>query len=276
MRPTKKQPHPSRYRFAGILMAALCLLSAGRLSSAFDSLPMEGITYATSPWKPFNYEDQGKCHGLYIDILKEIFEIELGIPLHCRMFPWKRAQASVESGKADFLVTVATGSRLAYAVKSRLPILELYLYVYTYKGHPKQEAMNTITSGRDIRRLDLVPVTNLGNLWHKDNIEIHGVHTEYVPAEANAFQFLARKRADITIEPLYAGNYLISKLGLADRITPTRGRFGPTIFHLLLSKRSTHAKRMNQIDQAIEKVKGSPRYREILDHYETIKQGGGS
>ena len=161
------------------------------------------ITYATLEWIPFSYIDEkGESKGLYFDILKEIFEIEMNIKLNFQMLPWKRAQFNVKNGKADLLLTVATQNRLEYAIKTELPILQLYLYAYTYKKHPKFDEINTVSSGINIKQLNLIPVTNLGNNWHKNNIDNYGVKTHYVPSEEIAFMFLASKRADITIEQI--------------------------------------------------------------------------
>ncbi len=112
---------------------------------ASDKKQTQSITFASLKWIPFCYIDkQGNVEGLYIDLLKEIFETEMGFKLEYKILPWKRAQLEVMNGTADFLVTVATKERLEYAIKSEYPILQLYLYVYTYKGHPKLDVIKTI------------------------------------------------------------------------------------------------------------------------------------
>ncbi len=259
-----------RFRCIRILSLLVCMLGFAHSLSAAENNKIGKISFASSEWQPFSYEDRGERKGLYIDILKQVFEVELGGELHCQFSPWKRAQLKVKTGIADFLVTVPTDKRLEYAIKSEHPILQLYLYVYTYKDHPRLDAIQTISSGMDIKRLNLTPVTNFGNGWHKNNIDKYGVKTIYVPNEENAFRFLALKRADITIEPLYAASFQIKNYGLTDKILPTRARFGPIVFHLLLSKKSPYAGKIKEIDRAIGKVIASPGYREILEQYEKI------
>lgn len=230
------------------------------------------ITLTASSWVPYIYKDNnGNAKGLYIDILSEIFEKEMGLDLKYNELPWKRAQVNLKHGLADLLLTVPTKERLEYAVKSDLPVMELFLYVYTYKDHPRLNEINSIKSGLDIKKLGLIPVTNRGNSWHKLNIDSFGVETYYVNEEENSFRFLSHKRADITIEPLYAGSYLINKLGLASKIVPTKARFEPTLFHLLLSKKSKHIKKMDRINQIIKRLKTSGRLGEILKKYADIE-----
>ena len=234
--------------------------------------PGKAIVFTSPPWKPYIYQDEnGAVQGVYIDILKAIFEEGLQLPVAYVDYPWKRAQKAVKDGQADLIITIATPDRLQYAVKSELPVLEMYLHVYTYRDHPRLAEISTIRSGDDILKMRLKPVTNLGNVWHKNNIDHLGVETHYVPSEENAFLFLAAKRADITIEPLIAGNYLIKQLDLAERIIPTTARFGPLKFYLLLSKKSPFLQRMKEIDQVIDALHQSGRMRYIYDRYQQIR-----
>ncbi|THB74207.1 MAG: hypothetical protein D3926_22420 [Desulfobacteraceae bacterium] len=256
--------------FIFLLMIAICSTCVIQ-AYANDNKQKRPIIYSTPEWAPFNYKNEnGEPIGLYVEILKEIFEKEMDIGLDFQTVPWKRAQSNVKEGTADILVTVATQSRLEYALITEAPILELYLFAYTYKDHPKLDEINTISSGIDIKRLNLTPVTNLGNNWHKINIDDHGVNTHYVPSEKNAFMVLALERADITIEPLYAGSYLINQLGLSNQVVRTSGKFGPIIFHILLSKKSPYSNEIKQINRAIAKVVKSSRYQDILKYYEEV------
>ncbi|NNG01232.1 MAG: transporter substrate-binding domain-containing protein [Desulfobacteraceae bacterium] len=250
----------------------ISIFSSVSIGNADEKDQTGKATYAFSGWEPFSYiDEQGEVKGLYIDILREIFDNDFGVPLGFHARPWKRAQLSVETGEADFLVTIATEERLGYAIKSEDPILELHLFVYTYKNHPKLGEINGISSGIDIKELGLTPVTNIGNNWHKINIDSHGVDTHYVPTENNAFDFLAARRADILIEPLFTGTFLINQMGLSDKVIPTEAKFGPLVFHLLMSKKSPYAAKMDQINLAIKRVTSSARYQAILNQYEEIQ-----
>jgi polar amino acid transport system substrate-binding protein len=230
------------------------------------------IIYSSSTWIPFTYlDDDDQPQGLYLDIVKEIFERHLDMEVVFEDVPWKRAQYYVAEGQADFLITVPTDERLQYATASELSILQLFLHVYTYKNHPQLEQIKNISSGKDIKDLGLTPVSNIGNIWHNKNIDSFGVSTQYVDNEESAFNVLAIKRADLTIEPIYAGSYLINKLNLADRIEPTGARFGPLDFHILVSKKSRRIHLMEKINEIIKQLTESGRLEEITSEYKKIK-----
>jgi ABC-type amino acid transport substrate-binding protein len=248
-------------------VATLCILASGVTAATTDA--RKTIVFASPQWAPYVFQNgKGTTQGVYIDILNEIFAKNLQLPVTYIEYPWKRAQIAVKEGLADLIITVATPDRLQYAVRSDSPVLEMYLHVFTYTRNPRLSEIESITSGEDILKMGLIPVTNLGNVWHKNHIDHLGVATRYVPNEENAFLFLAAQRADITIEPLIAGSYLIKQLDLADRITPTKARFGPLTFHLLLSKKSSHLKRMGEINQVIKSLHQSGRMQRIYERYQ--------
>jgi polar amino acid transport system substrate-binding protein len=255
-----------------ILLLLFILLFLAVAPSFSQEQKQDHIVYGSTEWAPFDYTNEaGEVTGLYVDILYEIFTVQLNLPVRTVFKPWARTQEEIKEGVSDFTITVATPERLTWSVKCDQPVLEMFIYVYTYKGHPKLELIQTIKTGMDIKKLELTPVTNIGNNWHKINIDDHGVDTHYVPSEKNSFMFLAAKRADITIEPLFAGSYLINKLNLADKIIPTDARFGPIVFDLLISKKSRYAKDFEKINKATKEVVESQRYQRIIDSYGKIR-----
>lgn len=231
------------------------------------------IKYSCHNWLPMSYKtDEGFAGGLYIDILTEVFTKELNIPLAIKFSSWQRAQVEVKKGVTDFLITVATEDRLKYTEKSSEPFFLLYLYVYTYTGHPLSDQIDLIETPEDIIKLNLKTVTNIGNGWHKSNMEAKGVQTHYVRLEDSALSFLAAKRADIMIDALISTNHIIREKKLASKIRLTKSRFGPLKMHLLMSKKSSFLKLMPKIDRTFKKLQDEGVIKEIITRYSSLKQ----
>ncbi|MEE4241848.1 MAG: transporter substrate-binding domain-containing protein, partial [Desulfopila sp.] len=163
---------------------------------------------------------------------------------------------------------VPTAERHRYALVSQLPLVDIYLHIFTSASHPRLAEISSISSPGDIQRLGLRPVTNIGNIWHQENIDSHGVKTEYVPSEENAFLMIAAGRADISIEPSIAGRHLIEKLDLGSILTMTPAKFGPLHMHLMISKKSPFAKEMDRINHALRKLHSSGKITDILARYQ--------
>ncbi len=214
------------------------------------------VRYATMENPPFVIADNSQpsgVTGLYADILNDVISKRMGLSWNCVLLPWKRAQTEVQSGTADLIITVPTEERLIYSIPSDQPVFETYLHVYTYKGHPKLQEIRRIKSVEDIRRLGLVPVTNLGNNWHRENIDSAGVPTHYAPADDNIARILAAKRADIMIDLPFTMDPMIKSLGLSRQIEMTPARFGPIRFHILVSRKSSFTQSMDALNLAIDR-----------------------
>ena len=268
----------------GLVFTVLSLFSVCQsvyAESSQDSFSEVTYSLPEGDWYPIQHKSKtsidniGNCagyEGLYFELLDELFNKQLSIDINCHLLPWKRAQAHVKRGLADFLITVATDERLEYAVKSKQPIFQLYMHVYTYVDHPLIESIKNIKTVQDIVRLGLIPVTNRGNGWHKENIDAYGVPTHYVSLEKDIIKFLAAKRADIVIDAAITTNYKIKQLGLSSKIEFTEVRFGPVDFHLLMSKKSPAIKLMPAIDEAMQSMIDKGKLEKINQKYLLMEQ----
>lgn len=231
------------------------------LNSTFPLLQAENklLTYSfgSGDWNPIIYSDENSSigySGLYVEILDEIFKKKLNIDIVYIANPWKRAQQLVENGKADFLITVATKDRLKYTYKSQYPVFKLHLGLYTYAGHPKLNDIQNIKNVEHIKHYKLLPVSNLGNGWHKENIDAFNINTLYVKEDINIIKFLASMRADIMIDTIIPMNYKIKELNLTSNIILTDARFGSIEFHLLFSKLTTSTDLIKEINIVINEL----------------------
>jgi polar amino acid transport system substrate-binding protein len=237
------------------LLATLFLIYPTISQSTQNNPP--AITYAIGPPSVPLYElepaNGSGWKGLFIEITEKIFN-DLGYKMVIEQYPWMRAQQKLKEGNADFTVSIPTVERLEYAFKSAEPIFQMYFNVYTYADHPNLFEIKKIKTVQDIISLNLKPVTNLGNGWHKENIEDAGITTFHVPNDENLVQFLALKRADIMIDAPIFMNYLTKKNNLESKIVKTDVLFGPINFHLLVSKNSKYAYLMPEINRTINKL----------------------
>jgi polar amino acid transport system substrate-binding protein len=156
---------------------------------------------------------------------------------------------------------------MGYAVPTRTPFFRLYLNLYTYADHPKEDLIRTVGSVEDLKRLDLVMVSNLGNGWHQTHIEEQGVTTQWVPGDEQIVRFLALKRADGMIEVAPSMNHLIEKMGMASQLVQTDVTFGPIDFHIMVSKKSPFASRINEIETALKKLQENGTFQQLWSKY---------
>ncbi len=115
-----------------------------------------------------------------------------------------------------------------------------------------------------------MPVTNLGNGWHKKNIDAYGIKTNYLSQDVQLFEYLARKRADIVIDLLVPSLHYIREQEFEDALEVTDVQFGPLDMHLMLSKKSKFLDRLPEIDEAFRQLKSAGTIDSIIQRYESL------
>lgn len=207
--------------------------------------------------------------GLLIEILDEVFK-QLDLPYAVEVYPWARAQATVQAGRADILVTVPTDERRGYALVSEQSVFPMVMQVYARKDHPLLPEIRRIKSTQDIVALDLVAISNLGNGWHKANIEAAGVKTFYGTNDESAARMLAAKRGDILVDSAVSMAVEIRRQGLEGTLTAAAAPFAPLRFHVLVGQKSPFARRMPDINRAIATLQKNGTLERLYQKYTRI------
>jgi len=209
------------------------------------------LTFSFDPYPPYYETREGKTTGIIVDILKELFEERLNYTLKFQQLPWKRAQAEVEKGTADFIVTVPTQTRLKYAHSIPTTMIVLGTYIYTYKGHPRLSQISNISTFDELKEAKLTGITVLSTKWFEVKIEPNLTKTHYSYNDTASLKMLAAKRADIIVVAEGTGDALIKKLQFQSKIKKTSVNLEPMSFHILFSKKTSNAKLLKQIDETL-------------------------
>jgi len=212
------------------------------------------LTFAFDPYPPYHETRNGKTTGIFIDIIRELFEKRLNYKLKFQQFPWKRAQSEVEHGTADFMVTVPTKTRLDYAHSIPTTMMVIGAYIYTYTGHPRLAEIRKIETFEDLKKTKLTGITVLGTKWFEVNIEPNLTETYYVYDDTTSIKMLAVKRADIIVVTEGNGDTIIKKLKFQSKIKKTAVNFEPWPFHILFSKKTSNDILLKQIDQTLKQM----------------------
>ena len=223
-------------------------------------------------WPAIYRGEGGKPAGIFNDIMSDLFA-RIGIPLRKAVYPWKRAQHLVKTGKADGMVTVYTKERKAFTSATE-PVWEVGESLFFRRDNPKACRILKVNSFDDLKGLTLVD--NQGSGWTKDNYQAHGIENViWVPDVDSAFNMLAKGRADAFIMfDLNAYNVLAKrKARETDRtggyhnivaITPT---FATLAFRLLIRKDSPFAKRIPDFNRVLKAMKADGTYQRIRQKY---------
>ncbi|WP_323968272.1 substrate-binding periplasmic protein [Aeromonas veronii] len=222
-------------------------------------------------WQPFSYRnEQQQLRGLDVELLNAIF-LRAGYQAKFNEMPWARVLHELKFGTVQLTMSAnITAERQQYARFS----------------HPYREEETAII----IRRQDAERwrgITTLEQLINTPNFHIgvlkgfdYGTTFRQLMARPELQPRLQmRLRLDQLLKMLQGGRiqgFILDPHGLqgwqdkdeAQDQLHTLLRIEVTQVHLMLSKESTTEAQLQRINQAIDQLKQSPDYQQILDRYQ--------
>lgn len=119
-------------RFATLFAAIAILLLAG--SAAASSL--NGLSYMTEQYPPYNYQEGGQLKGISIDLIKNVFQ-KTGASKSVsdvELVPWANGYAQVQSDAGTCLFAMTRTSSRESLFKWAGPIVSSEVIILTKKG----------------------------------------------------------------------------------------------------------------------------------------------
>lgn len=209
------------------------------------------ITY-NADWPPYSSGSMEKVRGILPDLLNEIIGKRMGYTLRHGGYPWKRAQAQVESGAWDGIVTFPSTRRLTYTISSKNIVYTLIQRPVVLKGSIAEQ---TLTNNTNIEQLKNMRVCMMiGDGWSKNFFVANNIPFISATDTQACLRMVARGRTDVFLHPEAAVNMNAHEANLKDELSHLPGIFGTMGFTLLLSKKSRYANTdfMERFDDVLE------------------------
>ena len=213
-----------------------------------------------SSWQNIDHRPQ----GLLVDIMAEVAQ-STGYVFRPLPRPLPRVQLEVESGEADGMCLVVTPARLQYAVPSTEPLMTGPITMFARRDSPALERLMAVKSLDDLARANVIAFT--GNGWIKRNIEARGIRTEHANGTVGTVRMLLARRGDVIVDMSSQINWILKSVPDASDVVELPTVIERVDWHLLLSKRSPALSDMARFDQAIQALKATPRYDDMLRKY---------
>jgi len=232
--------------------------------------------YDDEDYRPYIYKDaNGSARGIFKDLMEEIFR-RLNIPLECRLYPWKRTQVFVHSGRADGMVTVATKKRLQTMVSTD-PLVTSGEKIFARRDNPKIDEIMNIRTIEEMKPFKVVEVIGAG--WAEENFK-DLPHLIWVPKLSSALYMLANGRVDIYVMNEFSGIELINSM--LKKPSPFRENFRKIVasphtleefnYSLLINKNSPWASLVPKINATLKEIKKDGTYDRIMKKYLQINR----
>lgn len=241
---------------------------AGGIAMAAEPPPltvvfMEGL-------EPLCWEENGKPMGEQPEIAQYVIN-KLGIKAKILFLPWARAQAMVQSGEADLMMTTPNKQRFEYAVFGKEMTTPNYWNIFV-----KKEKVDLLAKAKKFEKLeDLKPYSVLdfiGNGWTGAFMkEADGYKIDKAPKMEQVMLKLAEGRGDLTINSSTSVNWFMHKLKLTDKIEEVDIVAPGTRFHMTfqVSRKSPWVEKglVRALDNELKKMKESGEWLKVLKKY---------
>ena len=218
-----------------------------------------------SDYKPYSWKaDNGKMHGIIIDILDECLHNRMGIDITHTGYPWARAQLFVKVGSADAFVTIPTPERKTYTIISSEPVITGKATIFTYVNNPKIKKLSAVQSFSDLKPFKQIQY--IGNGWAKKNFK--GMNVRWVPTLTDVLDRLVTGNYDYFADSTWVVGYNIRALGYQNRIVELEDVvLSRESFYLCISKKSLFIKIIPGFDKAIRGMRKDGTLEKIYNKY---------
>lgn len=204
----------------------------------------------------------GEVHGILPDVLTPMLAALPKLSVRNAAYPWRRAQAVLQSGDADAICTFASEERKGYAYFNKLPLTVLRPELFYAENNPRRAEIERTASKEELKAFALVD--QQGNQWAEQNLAVYP-NVQWVGGHDIIFRMVANGRADVhvSLSPIVT-RWRLKKLGITSGVLSRPAPFVAAEVPFHLGIRKTHP-RAEAILAEVDKRLAQPGFAKSLD-----------
>jgi polar amino acid transport system substrate-binding protein len=242
-----------------------CLLG---LSVSQQALAECELTSTWEQWEPYQFQKETEITGLDNDLVKAIFK-QADCKVNFVKRPWARALKEIEAGTIDFASGASMNDERAQFAHFSIPYRDETMVLIVRKGEASKYDLRKITDISGIKfELGVVRDYYYGE-DHKlglENPDYKKKISEVKDDTANLKKLVA-KRIDGVLIDKYVGPYLAKQEGIFEQIEVHPVYINSDNIYLMFSKKTVTPVQVEQFNAAIDALKTSGEFDEILQGY---------
>jgi polar amino acid transport system substrate-binding protein len=214
-------------------------------------------------YAPFSWSEAGgEAQGILPDLLAALLR-EAGVAeVRSASYPWRRAQAVLQTTEADAICTFASDERKAYAHFNRVPVTVLRPALFYSEHNPRRAEIERIADREGLKGLVLADL--YGNQWAEQNLAFHP-RVEWSGSHDSVFRMVIEGRADahVSLSPIVT-RWRLKKLGIRDGVVSRPAPFVAADVPFHLGIRKTFAGAQSVLDR-LDRLLAQPGYAKRLE-----------
>ncbi len=238
------------------------LLVTMLLLAVIGSIFASPIKIVTSPWPPYEYNDNGQLKGTDVDIIREAFS-RMGIPAKIEMYPWSRCLKMVQNGEAEAIFTLSKNEKREKFLIYPKEVINYSENVFFYNKKKPFSFDGTMESlkGR------LIGTTRNYN-YRADFMKSDLFKRDDADSDMAGIRKIANARDDLFICDKLVGSSLAKKEGILSKISYIKKPLSKRKMFLAFRKNNPkNIELVKKFEKAIQSMKKDGTYQKILDKY---------
>ncbi|MCZ0864098.1 transporter substrate-binding domain-containing protein [Dasania sp. GY-19] len=220
-------------------------------------------------WQPYAYKNErDEISGLDIELVTAILD-NMNCQLSLKSMPWKRLLSDTEAGKVDLVSGASyTKEREQWAYFTQ-PYRQETRALFVRKGSSESYAINDLNDLIKTKfKLGLTRGVYNGEAFEKMMAKPEFKKlTQVVSKESINPKKLLKGRIDGYIADAMSGSHTLRELGILDQIEIHPYTIYATDVHVLISKKSNKAERVQQFNNSLIQLQKAGTLQAIIDKY---------
>lgn len=220
----------------------------------------QDLKLMTENYPPYNYEIDGKLHGISVDIVKEI-QKRLNIDVDIEVLPWTRAYEIAQKKKNRALFSMARTDARERLFKWVGPISLDRVYFFKKKGSPVE--IKTLDDAREVGSIGVA----LNTSGHLNLAALGFKNLDTIPNPILNIRKLLARRVDLvpSIEPVIV--YRAKKDGIDPNLLENTGvSYTEQSLYIAFSK-DVDDEVIQKWQKALDSIKQDGTYQKIYSNY---------
>jgi polar amino acid transport system substrate-binding protein len=257
----ERQKMISRRRTSRWFIWLLLLPTVPALAAEAYDRPLR-IAY-NDTWSPYSYKSEdGKAHGILVDVLEEALVRRMGLQVEHRSYPWNRVQLHVEQGVQDAFITVPTAERLVYSASSKeiAFVVEMRAFVSPHSTqYPSLQKIRQIAEFTQFKICDIY-----GNGWSQRLYDANQVYATRFRTNEIAMEQVIHGNCDLTMGAAEVGLQIVRARNWGEQLTMLPEVFDRMDFTLMINKNSPYVGILPRFDQVIREMRETRQIERIV------------
>ncbi|NDV23729.1 ABC transporter substrate-binding protein [Desulfovibrio sp. JC022] len=222
-----------------------------------DCSATKKLIFATDPFPPYYYKEDGTTKGIQVELAKIVFS-KMNTQFKIEFVPWKRALLMAESGKVDGIFGLRkTKERQSWLIYPEEPLMNITSTIFKRVDDPFIYDKISSLEGKNI---GIIKGYTYGKIFDNSTL----FKTEEVKNIRQNFLKLMAGRVDLVAGYRIVGNHILRNMKLESKVVPSPVAIHVTPLYIGFTHKPGNEKIVREFSNMLKEFKNTDECDEIM------------